>query len=210
MNIKSLVIAVSATLFCITGCAKPPVQELNTAKAALDTARVMEADKYVAASYSAAQDSLNAAIAEIEKQKSGNALTSNYDRAKALLASATATAQSARAQAQTEKLKVQAEVDTSLTKATGLVTETKDLLSKAPKGKEGKAALEAIGNEISTVEMSLGEAQKERTDNNLMDARDKANAGIAQLDSIKGELTNAIAKTAKKTSPTKSTKHKKK
>ena len=181
------------------GCAKAPEQELSTAKSLLDSARMAEADKYVAADFAAAQDSLNAAVAEIEKQKSANSISRNFDKAKALLASASATARAAQSKAQDEKSKMQAEVDTLLVKTTGMITETKDLLAKAPKGKEGKAALEAIGSEISTVESSSAEAQTMKTSGDLVGARGKLSAGTAKLDSIKVELTTAIEKASAKT-----------
>jgi hypothetical protein len=180
------------------GCSKAPQQELNAAKAILDSAAVMEADKYMPADFSAAQDSLNAAMVEIEKQKSANLLARNYDRAKSLILSATTAARHAQIQAPEEKRKVKAAVDTLLTKANAMVGEANALLAKAPKGKEGKAALEAIGNDISTVKASLSDAQALSDKGDLVSARDKANAGISKLDSIKAELTMAIEKISSK------------
>lgn len=180
------------------GCAKVPDQELNAAKSMLDSARLAEADKYMAPEFSAAQDSLTAAMAEIEKQKSANPLSRNYDKAKALLTSASAAAQDSRIKAQEAKQKLRGEVDTMLTKAASMVAETKDLLAKAPKGKEGKAALEAIKGEIASVETWISDAQTLKTNDNLIEAGGKVNAGVAKLDSIKVELTTAIEKTSSK------------
>jgi hypothetical protein len=200
MKKASVLITIAGILFSIlmSGCAKAPDQELSAAKSILDSAHLAEADKYVAPEFAAAQDSLNAAMAEIEKQKSANALTRNYDRAKALLASATATAQDSRMKTQEAKQKIRKEVDTELTKATAMVAETKELLAKAPKGKEGKAALEAIKGEIATVETWISEAQTMRTNDNLIEAGGRANAGVEKLDSIKVELTTAIEKASSK------------
>jgi hypothetical protein len=180
------------------GCSKAPQKELSAAKAILDSAAVMEADKYMPAEFSAAQDSLNAAMIEIEKQKSANLLARNYDRAKSLILSASIAARHAQIQAPEEKRKVKAAVDTLLAQASAKVGEANALLAKAPKGKEGKAALEAIGNDISTVKASLADAQALSDKGDLVSARDKANAGISKLDSIKAELTTAIEKTSSK------------
>jgi hypothetical protein len=193
-----LSIVAASFAVAVLGCAKVPEQELSAAKASLDSARVYEADKYAASDFTAAQDSLNAAIADIEKQKSANQLSRNFDKAKALLASASTMAQNARSKASDAKQKVQAEIDTLLVTANALIGENKDLLAKAPKGKEGKAALEAIGSEISVVESAVGEAQTLKSSGDLIGARDKTNAGIVKLNSIKGELTTAIEKTSKK------------
>lgn len=196
MSVKSLgsLVVVSLVSMLVIGCAKAPDQELGVAKATLDSARVAEADKYVAADYTAASDSINAAIVEIEKQKTGSFATRNYDKAKALLASATAAAQRARSQAQAAKQKAQAEADTSLFNEKAAIAEARGLLAKAPKGKEGKTVLEAIGNEISAVETSMTEAEKVRSDGNFAEALDKSKAGIAKLDGIKAELTAATEK----------------
>jgi len=200
MRKKIVYLTIVAASFAVVmfGCAKVPQQELSAAKASLDSARVLEADKYVTEDFVAARDSLNAAITEIQKQKSANQLTRNFNRAKSLLASATTAAKNAGAKAQAGKQKVQAEVDALLTKATTLLGETKGLLPKAPKGKEGKAALEAIGSELSAVDSEISEAQTLKSNGNLIGARDKANASNVKLDSIKSELNNAIEKTSEK------------
>jgi hypothetical protein len=197
MRKKIVYLTIVAASFAVVmfGCAKVPQQELSAAKASLDSARVLEADKYVTEDFVAARDSLNAAITEIQKQKSANQLTRNFNRAKSLLASATTAAKNAGAKAQAEKQKVQAEVDALLTKATTLLGETKGLLPKAPKG---KAALEAIGSELSAVDSEISEAQTLKSNGNLIGARDKANASNVKLDSIKSELNNAIEKTSEK------------
>lgn len=200
MKKASILTTITGILLAVMmfGCAKAPDQKLTAAKAILDSARQAGADKYMAPQFSAAQDSLNAAMAEIEKQKSASPLSRNFDRAKALLSSASAVAQDSRMKAQEAKQKLRGEVDTMLTKAADMVTETKDLLAKAPKGKEGKAALEAIKGEIATVETWISEAQSLKTNDNLIEASGRVDAGVAKLDSIKVELTTAIEKASSK------------
>jgi hypothetical protein len=104
---------VSMISVAMIGCAKVPEQELNAAKAAVDSARTAQADKYVPTEFAAAQDSLNAAVAEIEKQKSGNPLSTNYDKAKTMLVAATNAAQNARTKVDEEKAKIGTEIDSS-------------------------------------------------------------------------------------------------
>jgi hypothetical protein len=191
-------LATVAFVTMMVGCSKVPEQELATAKAMLDSAKTVEADKYMSGDFSAAQDSLNVAITEIEKQKSANALSRNFDRAKSLLLSASAMATHAKALALEEKQKVKVIVDTLLAQANELAGETDKLLAQAPKGKEGKAALEAIGGEITTVKASIADAQTLSGQGDLITARDKANAGITKLNSIKEELNTAIQKAAPK------------
>jgi hypothetical protein len=187
--------AVAAAL--ITGCAKAPQTELSSAKAALDSAKAAQADIYVAQVYLAASDSLKAANVEIEKQKSSGIFGINYDHAKALIASANALALDAKAKAAAEKAKVGAELDSLFTQSQAMLSETKDLLKRAPKGKEGKSALNAMESEVSTTEAAINDAKTLKASGDFIGARDKVNAGIAKLDSLKNELNTAIAKTAK-------------
>jgi hypothetical protein len=199
MSYRSLLSFVTAAIAVtlITGCAKPPQTELSLATTALDSAKAAQADIYVAAVYSAASDSLKAANVEIEKQKSSGIFGVNYDHAKALVAAATALALDAKAKAGVEKAKVGAEVDSLFALSQASLASTRDLLKKAPKGKEGKSALVAMENEVTTTEAAINDARALKTSGDFISARDKANAGIAKLDSLKNELNKAIAKTSK-------------
>jgi hypothetical protein len=196
MRFKSVVlpILVSSVLLISTGCSKAPDQEIGTAKAAIEAAKAVEADKYSADKFKAAEDALNAAIVEVEAQKSAFALSRNYDKAKTLLASVVSLAEGAKEGAAAEKEKVKAESETSVAAANALVAEVKGLLASAPKGKEGKEALEAISADIATIETSLSEASAAIGSGDFIGARDKAVAGTEKLESIKAELTAAIEK----------------
>jgi hypothetical protein len=200
MNKCGVIITATALLIAgmTIGCSHAPQQELNEATAILDSAKAAEADKYMHAEFSAAQDSLNAAKVEIEKQKSANPLTRKFDKAKSLILSSSTAARQAQMQAPKEKMKVKAAVDTLLMKATIMTGDAEALLSKAPKGKEGKTALEAIGNDIFTVKASLADARAMSEKGDLVTARDKANAAISKLQSIEEELTSAIQKVSPK------------
>ena len=201
MTFKSCVCAVlvSAVSIAIIGCAKAPDQELNAAKAAIDSAKVLEADTYSAVEFTAASDSLAAAIEEIEKQKSG-LVGRNYDKARLLISSAMKIAQHARTEAVNAKLRMQADVDTSLVRQAALIAETKQLLAKAPKNNKNKSALEAIGNEMAALEASETGAQNLKSSGNLVKSLSMTTAGLAKLDSVKVELETATGKTPNKKS----------
>src|SRR4030042_4119823 len=98
MSVKSLLtfVAVVLVMAFMVGCAKPPQADLDAAKAALEAAKAVGADRYVANIFNAAQDSLNAASTEIEAQNSKFALGRNYKKAQALLAAVTRLANEAK------------------------------------------------------------------------------------------------------------------
>jgi len=192
-----LVLSVVLMTALFAGCAKEPTVELDAAKAALEAAKAAEADRYLAADFNAAQDSLNAAVTEIETQKSKFALTRSYDHAKKLIASAQTAADAAKEQVAAKKEQVRQEVVAALAEAQTNLTDTKALLKKAPRGKEGRAALEAIQTDLTTIEQtSLAEVNTLLTSGDFLTAKDKATAALAKLKSIKDELQQAIDKKA--------------
>jgi hypothetical protein len=199
---KSLFISIAVTaLFSLmfSGCQKAPEVELATAKAAIDSARIAGADKYLPSDFSAAQDSLKVAIAEIEKQKSANPITVNYTKAVTLLTSTTQTARELTKQAVTINQKLLSDIDVSLLKADSLVTETKGLFANVQKSKNNKSLLDTIGNNLSAVELSLAEIPKIKTEGNLTDAQNKITSALETLDTIKVKLTPvSVVKAAKK------------
>jgi len=193
-KLSVMVMIAGLALVLLVGCAKPPQQELDAAKVALETAKTAEADRYVADEFNQAQDSLNAAITETETQKSKSALKRNYAHAKKLLEFATTSFTSATEQVEVRKNQVKAEVQSLLTKAQADIIETKQLLQIAPKGKEGKAALEAIQTELNTVEASLLEVTTLFDGGDYITAKDKVTAASEKVLSLKEELKLAIEK----------------
>ncbi len=196
MKVKALVtvLVVVFAMALMLGCAKAPQQELDAAKAALDAAKAAEADRYAPEMYNAAKDSLNAALAEIEKQNSKFALFRSFKSVKDLVAKATTAANEATEQAAVTKEKVRSEAEGLLAEVAPAVENVKKLMKKAPRGKEGKAALEAIGSELAAVEASLAEANTAMTNGDFLTARDKAQANLQKLASLAEELQQAISK----------------
>lgn len=189
-----LVVGLILVLALVSGCAKAPQQAIDAAKAALDAATQAEANRYLADEFKAAQDSLNAAMAEIEAQNSKFALTRNYDKAAKLLEAATSLATNLTSQVDAKKEEVKAEAQQLFTDLQNGLLDAKNLLKKAPKGKEGKEVLEAIQGELTTVENSLVDVTDLMNNSDFMGAKDKLMAGLTKVNQIKDELTQAIAK----------------
>lgn len=181
-------------LILVSGCAKAPQQAVDDANAALAAAKQAEADRYLANEFKAAQDSLNAALAEIETQNSKFALTRNYDKASKLLEAATALANQITSQVDAKKEEVKTEAQQMFTDLQNGLMEAKALLKKAPKGKEGREVLDAIQGELTTVENSLLEVTDLMNKGDFMSAKDKLTAGLQKVNSVKEELNQAIAK----------------
>ncbi len=195
MKAKTLLSSLGiVVLLFVMGCKEAPQQLLADADAAMQAAQTAEANRYATDLFNAAKDSLSAAQAEVEQQNSKFALLRNYDRATALLNSAIAAFKSASDAAATNKEAVRAEADTLMAQLTPKIEAAKKLMAKAPKGKEGRAALEMIQADINAVEAGLSEAQNAMTSNDYLTARDKVQAAMSKIDSVIQELENAIGK----------------
>ncbi len=193
------VVTLLFTLALMAGCAKVPQEVVDSAKAAVEAAKAAEADRYLPELFSAAQDSLNAAMAEVEAQNSKFALTRNYDRATALLNAALTAANSAKDGVAAKKDEVKAEAEGLMTSAQAAVEEVKKLFAKAPKGKEGKEVLEQMQTELAGAETAIADAGNAMTSGDFLGARDKVKAASEKVNGLMQELQDAISKKAKLT-----------
>ncbi|MCB8995437.1 MAG: hypothetical protein H6538_07510 [Bacteroidales bacterium] len=181
-----------------TGCQKAPQAQMDLAKAAVDSAKTAEADKYIPAEFNAIQDSLNMAMTSIETINSQSFWKRNYKTAAAQLDAVVVAANNAVSNAVAKKAEVKAHCETALTEAAALLAEDQALMLKAPKGKEGKAALEAIGQDLTAIDNAIKESTTLFNQGEYMAANDKVNAAIEKANSIKQELTDAINKYKKR------------
>jgi hypothetical protein len=176
----------------LTSCEKIPQPEIEAANAGIEQAKAAQAETYVPEEYTALQDSLRVALENVEAQKSK--LFKKYTKAKAQLIAVSTQAATVKTDAEAKKEAVKAEVAQLLTDVNALITEDKALLGKAPRGKEGKAALEAIKNDIATIEASITEVNNLVTSGDFMAADYKIKASKEKATEINTELKDAIAK----------------
>ncbi len=181
-----------------TGCQKAPQAQLDLAQAAVDSAKSVEADKYIPAEFNAIQDSLNMVMTNIETINSQSFWKRNYKTSAAQLDAVIAASNTAVTNAVAKKAEVKAKVETSLAEAAALLAEDNALMLKAPKGKEGKAALEAIQQDLTAIESSITESTTLYNSGEYWSANDKITAAIEKANSIKQELTDAINKYKKR------------
>ena len=184
------------TVAFMTSCNKVPQVEIDAATLALSEAKAAGADLYLPDQYNAIQDSMNVAMQIIEAKKS-KWFARYGESVKQLEAIKVKSAEVVQA-TQVRKEEIKREVEASLTEVTTLLTEDKDLLAKAPRGKEGKEVLDAITSELAVLETTVGEVSAQLASGDLLGAQSKVNAAKEKAMSIKTELENAIAKKAGK------------
>ena len=184
----------SLVLFMVTSCAKLPQVELDAAIASLETAKSVEANRYLASEFNALQDTINAVTVAIEAEKSKFFISRDYDAIKEKLVKVSENANELKVKAEERKAQIRDEVQQTLVALSSLIEENKVLLAKAPKGKEGKAALEAIKSDITIIEASVNEINTLINNGDYLTAQDKVNASKSKAEAIKEELNKAISK----------------
>jgi hypothetical protein len=177
-------------------CDKVPQAEIDAANVAISEVKAAQADLYQPAMYAGIQDSMKVVNEMVEVQKSK--WFKNFDGVRAKLSNINAYAVVVKDSTESRKAAVKAEAESTLAAVKTLLDEDKALLAKAPKGKEGKEALEAISSELAVIETSVGEVASLLEGGNYLAALDKVKAANEKATSIKAELEEAIAKKAGK------------
>jgi DNA repair exonuclease SbcCD ATPase subunit len=189
MNFKmSVFILITAVLsFMIWGCGgEVPQQEIDAAKAAVESAQNAGADQYVPDKFNEAKRKLDNALAEVEKQK--DAMFGSFDDAKNMLAEVQTLAKEAEDAVPGRKEEVKKEAEDLLAQIPDAVKETKKMMYKAPRGKEGMAALKMIKSELKQAEESIAEVNTAMENGEYMQARNKAQAILDKIKSLQSEL----------------------
>ena len=188
-----LVVATVAAVALMTSCAKVPQEAIDAAKAAIETAKTAQADVYFPAEFAALNDQLTVINQDIETQKSKTA--KDFKLVKTNVDAIALQAGELTAKVEAKKAEVKAEAEGMMTGVTTLLDEAKALLLKAPKGKEGKAVLEQMKNEITAVETSLADTKALYDGGtNYVQVVDKVKAATDTLNGIIAELKAAIVK----------------
>jgi len=188
-----LVVAAVAAVALISSCAKVPQAALDAATAALDSAKTVQADVYFPAEFAALNDSLTVMLQNIETQKSKSA--KDFKVIKTNADDIAVKAAELSGNVELKKAEVKTEAETMMADANALLYEAKALVLKAPKGKEGKAVVEEIKNELTVIETSLTDAQALYDGGtNYMDVVDKVKASTESINGIIAELKAAMEK----------------
>jgi hypothetical protein len=188
-------VTLSVLVVTLASCAKVPQADIDAASVAIEAAKKAGADRYVAASFQAAVDAQKSGLAQVEEQNAKFALFRNYDVAKTSLVSVTTLSNKAVEETAARKEALKAEVTAAIAELTTTIAADKELIKKAPKGKEGKAAVEAIGQEIAVVETVLTEVSAGLTNNDdILTLSEKVKPAVEKAKAINTELTDVIAK----------------
>jgi hypothetical protein len=191
---SKLMIAIAAMGIAVlfSSCAKVPQAEVDAATAAIQEVKDAGADLYVPEAYQALVDSMKSANEKIEVAKAK--WFPSYTKAKETLVWVSQNAVETKAKSEARKVELKAEVETMIVEVKALVAENTALIAKAPRGKEGREALEAIKSDLAVAETTVTEVEALLANGDLIGSNDKIKAAKEKATSIKAELEEAIAK----------------
>jgi HPt (histidine-containing phosphotransfer) domain-containing protein len=182
------------TLLFIAGCAKPPTEDIDSAKQAVESAKSAGAEKYLPDNAKGLDDELSAAMDEVKVQDGKFPLFRKYDKAKEMFASARTNAEKLKTDTFAKKEEAKKNAIASLGEANSSISNANAMLEKAPAGKETKAEIEALKGDIKAAEDSLSEVQKAIDGEDYSGATAKANSIKGKADSVSAQVQQAIEK----------------
>lgn len=187
----SLVLGLTVLL---AGCASAPTQNINAAKAAIASVQTDDVRTYAPESLKAAEDELNKALADVQAQDNKFGLSRDYKQATTMLKSAQDLAEKAKNDAQVAKAKAKSDAEATIAALPQTIDEAKKALAKAPKGKDTKADLEMMQNDLKLAEEALVEANTAMAESKYSDALAKADSAKSKATAIIDQVTKAQEK----------------
>lgn len=195
-SIKLLALPLFVAL--MAGCSKAPVVEENNAVQAIGSAEQSQASKYAPEEWRIAKDTLEAAKAEKAKQDGRFALFRGYGKAKAMYEKAAVLSATAKTKAEAELARIRQETQVILGQARTALDSAGAMLQTAPVGKDTKAEIELMKQDVAALQQTLTEAQGDFDRGNYDGAKAKAQTIIDKSNSMKTTLETAMAAKAGK------------
>lgn len=196
MQIRQTLAPLALAALLVTGCAKPPTEQIEAAEKAVKEAHQSGAATYTAEEFAKLEGTLAALKKEVGDQDGKFALFRDYGKAEQLAASAKADGERVKADAAKKKEEAKAAALQAQQVAQDAVKSTLDLVAKAPVGKD-RAALEAIKNDAEALKASLNQVQVALDKEDYPAAQTQAKAIHDKSQAVSTEIQNALAKVGK-------------
>jgi len=190
------VLLVAAVL--AVGCAKPPQQEIDAAKAALTAAEQAEAPKYAADAWDKSQQAMNAVNAELEAQNAKFALFRSYTKAKQLIAEAQNASNAAKdagiAGKEKAKNEARAAIDAAKAGIDGVKQALVDLEKCRRKPKDLKKDIEMMKGNVDGYAAQVTEIEGAFGREDFFGSKAQADTLKGQVGAVATEIANAKTK----------------
>jgi len=187
-----LILGCAVAIVALAGCSKPPTEQIDLAKQAVQEAEAADAATYAPQELSAAEDAQKRLDAELKLQEEKFALFRSYKQSTALAAEVKTAGEQASAAAAAGKEKVRQEATQQIADTQALLDEVRALLAKAPRGKGSEADIAAMSADLDAVAASLAEANQSLQSGDYRDAQNKASAAQTSAQQVKTDIETAI------------------
>jgi trimeric autotransporter adhesin len=194
MRLSLLLALCVAASMSFVGCASAPKAEIDATKAAVTAAQTDDIRTYAADSLKTAEDTLAKATGEVQTQDGKSGFSRDYKAASELLKQAKDSAAKAQADAQANKAKTKADAEALIAGLATQLADAKKALATAPKGKDTKAELEALQNDLKSADEAAAAASTAISQEKFMDALGQAKAAKEKADGVIEQVTAAKAK----------------
>lgn len=179
-------------LFFITGCSKQPLQEINAAKAAVDSIISDGAEKYLPDDAKKLNDDLNKAMDEVKVQN--EKIFKNYSRAKEMLVNVKAEAEAINSKLPAKKEEAKKDALAAIEAAKAAIDNAKILVAQAARG----SANETISTDIKDLDDSFKELQTQVDREDYLTIASRAGEIRHKASELSTLLKQTPAKTEKK------------
>lgn len=180
----------------VTGCAKPPTDQIEAAEKTVQEAKQSGAPSYAPDEYAKLEGTLAALKKEVGDQDGKFALFRDYGKAEQLAASTKADGERVKADTSKKKEEAKAAALQAQQVAQAAVKDTLDLVAQAPVGKD-RAALEAIKTDAEALKASLNQVQIALDKEDYPAAQTQAKAIHDKSQAVSAEIQSALTKVGK-------------
>ena len=196
IRIRQILTVLALAILLVTGCAKAPTEQIESAEKAVKEAQQSGAATYTAEEYAKLEAALAALKKEVGDQDGRFALVRDYGKAEQLAATTIADAERVKTEAMNKKDEAKTAALQAQQVAQEAVNSTLDLVARAPAGKD-RAALEAIKNDAEALKGLLNEVQNAIDKEDYLAAQSQARAIHEKSQAISAEIQQALAKVGK-------------
>ncbi|MFT5365325.1 MAG: hypothetical protein ACI8V2_000262 [Candidatus Latescibacterota bacterium] len=170
----------------VAGCAKPPTQELDAAKSALEAAKAAEAEIYAPDTYRSATNAMNDANAKVEQK--------DYEGAKTSAVQAKEFADRAKSEADTNKRQTRDEAQAIINRVASGLSDAQTSLATAPRGKGADEDLDQLNADLGQAEANLSTARSSLNGGKYKDALAQAGSAESKMSQIPASVQTANQK----------------
>lgn len=178
-------------------CQKPPTQEIEAAKAALEEAKQSDAREYAPEVLERVNQQYAALETELQTQEEKMAFRRKYDQAKTMAANVKTQADQAKAEGTRAKDAMKAQVETGLQAASVKLEEVKAAVANAPKGKGSAADIKMMEQDVATMEADLASVQQMYDAGQYRPAMNKLQSLTASMNETQAAIESATTMQAK-------------